>query len=642
MAGIGRKGSAGALLAVALVWGCGGDGEGATDPPQNPTLQISVTPASLSVASGASAQITVNVTRGGGFTGAVNLSVEGLPAGVTANTASVASGAGSGTLTLTAAAGAAPGTATLTVRGQGPGVSAATATVALTVTAPPQVGSYTLSLSPAALSVQQGQSGTVAVTLARTDFQGAVTLAVTGTPAGVSASVDPSNVTGNEAVLTIQAGGGATVGAATLTVTGTAAGLDNRTATLALTVTEASGGGPGNVTWSFCGETGLPLWVAYQDGNGPWTRVQGAGHVYSFQVDSDRAGVAFVTGEEDFTQLNVFYQTRVESIDYGSAQCPVTGELKSVNGSVSGLQQTQLAFVALGGASANTSGFEGGGFTLENVSPGPQDLVAGRVTIDLGTGALTQDRIIIRRDVDVPDGGTLAPLDFGTEGFSPETAGATVNGLAAGEQTVAVSALVTGGESGTLAPFLNFQFSGSTLTYAGVPADRLAPGDLHWLNVVATVPAQGAGVRPPDTRQVAQVFREVGDRSLTLGPAMTMPTVTSAGSAGGNVRLRSQYAIQPAEYNRWWFFSYQQQDRGVGVTIGASRGWQGPSNSLDLTLPDFSGVSGWNTAWGLASGMATVWTGTATGWAGAGGVIFPGFEEGTVLLSATRSGTMVP
>jgi hypothetical protein len=628
----------GLMLALAL-GGCGGDGNGVTDPPTpDPTLQIGVNPSAVSVEAGGAGQFTVSVTRGGGFAGAVNLTVEGLPSGVTANAPAVAAGASSGVVTLSASASASAGNASLTVRAQGTGVAPATATVALTVTVPPPppVGSFTLSLEPSTLSLEQGSSGSATVTLSRTDFDGAVQLTASGAPQGVTLSLDPAAPTGNTSALSIQIGEGASPGTATLTVTGSAEGLESRSATLALTITERPSG-TGNVVFTFCGDTGLPLWVAYQDGDGPWTRVQGTGHVYAFQVNAARGGVAWVTREDGFAQTNVFLQSREELITYGAGQCAVEGELKTVNGSVSGLGQTEFAFVSMGGASATAMGFTGGAFTLENVPPGPQDLVAGRAVLS-GT-SLSLDRILVRRNLDPADGSTLPPLNFQTEGFAPATATATVNGLAAGEETVAVSALVT--ERGSIAPFLNFEFSGNTTAFAGLPSDRLAAGDLHWLNVVAVGSTQGSSVQPPDTRQVAQIFREVGNRTVTLGPAMTPPTVSSV-QGGANARLRGEYAIQGAEYNRWWFFTYQQPSREVGVTIGASRAWQGSSNTLVLTLPDFSPVQGWDAAWGLQAGTSTIWTGTATGWAGQGGVVFPGFEDGTVLLSASRSGSITP
>lgn len=103
---------------------------------------------------------------------------------------------------------------------------------------PPIAPVYTLSLASSTTSIVAGQSGTVNVTLARSSFTTAVSLAVTGLPAGATANVAPNPVQ-DAAVLTINTGT-AVAGIYNLLVTGTAAGLSDRTASLALTITAAA------------------------------------------------------------------------------------------------------------------------------------------------------------------------------------------------------------------------------------------------------------------------------------------------------------------------------------------------------------------------------------------------------------------
>ncbi len=57
-------------------------------------------PPSLTLQQGGSAPVTVNVTRTGGFTGAVAFTVSGLPAGATANPLTITTDSSSGNLTL--------------------------------------------------------------------------------------------------------------------------------------------------------------------------------------------------------------------------------------------------------------------------------------------------------------------------------------------------------------------------------------------------------------------------------------------------------------------------------------------------------------------------------------------------------------
>ncbi|BCZ90628.1 choice-of-anchor U domain-containing protein [Thermus thermophilus] len=112
--------------------------------------------------------------------------------------------------------------------------------VALLTPAP----SYTLSLSPTSLTVQQGGQGQVTVSLARQNFTGDVTLSLEGSnllatspaPDKIAWSFSPNPATGDQATLTLQVGQSVTAGDYALTVRGQAQGLEDQTATLSLRV----------------------------------------------------------------------------------------------------------------------------------------------------------------------------------------------------------------------------------------------------------------------------------------------------------------------------------------------------------------------------------------------------------------------
>src|SRR5207247_10033509 len=73
----------------------------------------------------------------------------------------------------------------------------------LTVSAP---GDYTLSLTPAELTVEQGATGTTTVTITRTNFTGAVTLSLGDAPTGDRGRVEPGAPTGPTATRTASTG----------------------------------------------------------------------------------------------------------------------------------------------------------------------------------------------------------------------------------------------------------------------------------------------------------------------------------------------------------------------------------------------------------------------------------------------------
>jgi len=106
-----------------------------------------------------------------------------------------------------------------------------TAALSLSEVAP----SFTLSLSTGTLGINQGTSGTNKITVSPANgFTGAVALAASGLPNGVTASFSPSSTTGTS-TLTLTAGASAALGAATVTITGTSGSL-KVTTTLALTI----------------------------------------------------------------------------------------------------------------------------------------------------------------------------------------------------------------------------------------------------------------------------------------------------------------------------------------------------------------------------------------------------------------------
>jgi hypothetical protein len=94
---------------------------------------------------------------------------------------------------------------------------------------------FSLSASPASLSVSRGSSGNSTITVTPSGgFTGSVTLSASGLPAGVTASFGTNPAT-STSVLTLTASSTATTGTATVTITGTSGTLSHTT-TVSLTV----------------------------------------------------------------------------------------------------------------------------------------------------------------------------------------------------------------------------------------------------------------------------------------------------------------------------------------------------------------------------------------------------------------------
>jgi uncharacterized membrane protein len=189
-------------------------------------------------AQGAAASIPIAITRTGDFTGAVNLAVDGLPAGVTPtfSSATIASGARVATLTLNVASTAAAATTPITIRATGTGISERTQVVNFTVN-PGTTAGFGFTASPAALVVTPGQSVSTTLALSRQGaFAGNVQLALEGAPAGVTATIAPNPATANTANVNISTTAATAPGVYQLTLRGTSTGATERTAAITLIV----------------------------------------------------------------------------------------------------------------------------------------------------------------------------------------------------------------------------------------------------------------------------------------------------------------------------------------------------------------------------------------------------------------------
>lgn len=213
-----------------------------------PDFAVTASPTSLTVTQGSSGTSTISTTVSGGFNAAVSLSASGLPAGVTAafSPASIAvPGSGSSTLTFTASSTATAGTVNVTVTASGGSVTHTTV-IALTVNSSTATPDFSISASPATLSITQAGSGssTLSTTLSG-GFNSAIALSASGLPAGVTASFSPASIVApgsGSSTLTLSASSTAATGTANVTVSATGGGVTHTT-TISLTVSAAGGGG---------------------------------------------------------------------------------------------------------------------------------------------------------------------------------------------------------------------------------------------------------------------------------------------------------------------------------------------------------------------------------------------------------------
>jgi regulation of enolase protein 1 (concanavalin A-like superfamily) len=164
---------------------------------------------------------------------------------------------------------------------------------------------FSLSASPASITIAQCSSGTVTIT--ETDlngYSGAVALSASGLPAGVTATFNPTSTT-STSMLTINVGCTTPTGTYTITITGTDGTLTHTTS-ITLTVTPSGGGAlPAGWTDADVGTVGIAGSASYNSGTfmvsgsgaDIWTTADGFNYAYQ-SVSGDQTVIARVVSED--------------------------------------------------------------------------------------------------------------------------------------------------------------------------------------------------------------------------------------------------------------------------------------------------------------------------------------------------------
>ncbi|MGH7680314.1 MAG: hypothetical protein ACRENU_17730, partial [Gemmatimonadaceae bacterium] len=541
---------------------------------------------SIAVPQGSRDSIVVTVTRQN-LEQPVQLSVLGsLPPGVTSSFSQnpVPAGVTSTRLRFIATGQAAPGNATVTLRGRSEGVPDKSEDIDVTVTL---TGSYTLGVLQPSVTVAQGGGGDAVVLLTRSSGNAsAVTLDVTGAPAGLAVTTPPP-VNDGGATLAITAAAGVPAGTYPLTITSTAEGFTPPTQSTQLSVVVIAPQPTVSVTVPFCSGF-TPVWFAYKNEGALWQRVTPTGSSFTFDA-SARVAVAFAYQVTGAVELDVYYATRLGLTGLTDRDCDGN---KSLSGNVVGLTAGQAGVVTMGASGTSTTA---GPFTLQALAARPLDIVATRGT--LGGGSLIPDRMVIRRSQDLT--GTIPDIDFlAAESFVPVSSNLTVSGFTNGFAIDFRSDLWSA--TSTHGTFHAASATGGTAQLWSVPGAQLIAGDVHELVVEAYSGATGHA-------KVAY-YSSTGDRTETLGPLLPSPTLTVA-ATHPYMRARAQIAAQ-AEYPAATQFILFQTVGGTARflnIVGTAPHFGATPTTWDLVVPDLSGVTGFSSEWLLQGSQATQW-----------------------------------
>jgi hypothetical protein len=377
-----------------------------------------------------------------------------------------------------------------------------------------------------------------------------------------------------------------------------------------------------------------PVWVAFQDGDGAWTRARpvanGAYTTFHGDFTANRGAVARAAAlPGDLTSLSITYGAPAELglVSDTAFQCTADA-LRTLNGTVAGLGANDVALVAVGHSILDFTNLElGSTWQLRGALAGPQEFLATRGTRVNGVVSLT--KMILRRSPELPDGATLPAFDFeSAEAFQPAVRTVTF----AGNDGSAVTAY-TGLRTAHSNNFLTFLAGGgatATSPYYAIPGSQLEDGELQSLG--ATSAPVGNVVR-----SAIVYFRTPVDRTLTFGAVPSAPALDVV-STTPTVRLRARFAGQ-ADYDRYTSINFQQGNTVVSLSM--SRAYATIAGGYELVVPELTSVPDFDPRWALRRGTQVLWT-TAR----VGGSFVASYDamprEGDVTRAGSDAGFVTP
>lgn len=386
---------------------------------------------------------------------------------------------------------------------------------------------------------------------------------------------------------------------------------------------------PIDLALDFCSDQ-LPVWFAFQNETVDWERVTpDADGTFRFTA-TNRVAIVYVlqNGADYWTEIIGARNTEFEEVS-GTSCLEVAGT-KQINGTFSGVTNPQRALISMLFSSAFPLAQQTS-YSLTQLADRQLDLVASRV--NLTTTTQTSDRIIIRRSFNPTNNAMIADLDFaGAEAVSPTTRVAAVTGVGAGElATIYNNFFSQLRTSHTL--FYSELSANADIPFPSVPASLTAAGDYHDLFVVAP------STNGESFRGAERYFRTAANQTLALAnPLTSAPTFAPLASTP---YVRVQMTLQPSGYTSAGHFQLQQQFGQASVTtvnVTVTEGYYIGTSAQpwNVTIPDFSSVSGWQNAWGLQSGTVIDWT--VTSFEGRASLIFgaPPIDGETIRFAGRR------
>jgi hypothetical protein len=346
--------------------------------------------------------------------------------------------------------------------------------------------------------------------------------------------------------------------------------------------------GTSDVSVQFCLGQG-PNWFAYRNEGGDWTSLPASVFQSTYGFAATPTVTIAYARAISFASVSQVYVLNLtaEEVDHlrcsgGSARPKqLTGSVRlpGANDDARILMGSAVSFIAPGVTSYSIS-----------VNDGPLDLFALARALTPGGSS----RVIVRHDVNLPEGAAIPLLDFTTAEARPfGTSTLTVQGTPENAGVTARLSYVSA--RGTEFFVGAFGTQGGAATLATIPPALLRPGDVH--RVSLSMSARGIDY------DLVFSQHEARDTTVTFGPALSVPTFDVV-ARSPMLRPRVRLDRQPSYPSLVQvIFEQSNETSSRAFVVQTTAAFQGSSHTTwDVSVPDLTGAPGFQGAWGLTDG----------------------------------------
>jgi len=336
-------------------------------------------------------------------------------------------------------------------------------------------------------------------------------------------------------------------------------------------------------------------WVAYQDGDGAWQKLEGTNGQYTFKVadSAGRYGIAMVCGKgAPYFELVQIVQATLKELPSLSRTCDNSAYSSGndyLTGKVSGVAANEVSDVRYGPSLYRSSTPSADGSYLIGVINGlVVDIFAakgpGVATPEIPT--YTANKVIISRDVNL-QGSATANFDFSSQGVQTEAHTVSLQG-SLGSTTAVV---FFGTKNGTYGVVGSDQKA--SISYGGVPPTYQLADELHLAVGITYASATGS-----DFRYAYRYFKSPVD--ITLAPPEQPFTASLTQIQPSNpsyVRFKIDWQNLPSAAAYRGIIQKYEVTGNRSWNIDITKSWLSNNTSPSYSLPDFSALPGWKNGW---------------------------------------------